>query len=45
MRASTPFDGGDYRKPLHEECLKHLGHKGNPGVTPEICGAGGERAE
>ena len=31
--------------PLHEECLKHHGHKGDPGVTPGTCGAVGERAQ
>ena len=30
--------------PLHEESLKHHGHKGNPKVTPGTCGAVGERA-
>ena len=25
--------------PLHEECLKHHGRKGDPGVTPGTCGA------
>ena len=33
------------RAPLHEECPKHRGHKGDPGVTPETCGAVGERAQ
>ncbi len=33
------------RAPLHEECLKHHGHKGDPGVTPGTCGAVGERAQ
>ena len=32
-----------YRVPLHEECSQHHGHKGDPGVTPESCGAIGER--
>ena len=31
--------------PLHEECPKHHGHKGGPGVTPGTCGAVGERAQ
>ena len=30
---------------LHEECPKHHGHKGDPGVTPETCGAIGERTQ
>ena len=30
--------------PLHEECSKHHGHKGDLGVTPQTCGAIGERA-
>ena len=30
---------------LHEECPKHHGHKGDPGVTPGTCGAVGERAQ
>jgi hypothetical protein len=29
--------------PLHEECLQHQGHKGDPGVTPGTCDAIGER--
>jgi hypothetical protein len=33
------------RTPLHEECLKYHGHKGDPGVTPRTCGAVGERAQ
>ena len=33
------------RAPLLEECPQHHGHKGNPGVTPETCGAIGERAQ
>jgi hypothetical protein len=34
------------RAPLHEECPKHHhGHKGDPGVTPETCGAVGERVQ
>ena len=31
--------------PLHRECLKHHGHKGDPGVTTRICGAIGERSQ
>ena len=31
--------------PLHEEYPQHHGHKGDPGVTPETCGAVGERAQ
>ena len=26
-------------------CPKHQGHKGEPGVTPGPCGAGGEKAQ
>ena len=33
------------RPPFHEECPKHHGHKGDPGVTPETYGAIGERAQ
>ena len=33
------------RAPLHEECPKHHGHKGDPGVTPGTCGAVGERGQ
>ena len=33
------------RAPLHEECPKHHGHKGDPGVTPGTCGTVGERAQ
>ena len=32
------------RTPLHEECMKHHGHKGDLGVTPGTCGAIGGRA-
>jgi hypothetical protein len=35
--------GGGCRAPLHEECLQHYGHKGDPGVTPGTCDAIGER--
>ena len=45
MRASTSFGGGDCRAPLHMECPKHHGHKGDPGVTPKTCDAVGERAQ
>ena len=31
--------------PLLMGCLKHQGHKGDPGVTPGTCGAVGERAQ
>jgi hypothetical protein len=31
--------------PFHEECPKHHGHKGDPGVTPGTCGPNGERAQ
>ena len=31
--------------PLHEECLQHDGHKGDPRVTPGTCGTMGERAQ
>ena len=34
-----------YRTPLHEQCPKHHGHKGDPTVTPITCGAVGERAQ
>ena len=30
--------------PLHEECPKHHGHKGDPEVTPKTCGAVGREA-
>ena len=30
---------GDCRAPLHEDCPKHHGHKGDPGVTLGTCGA------
>ena len=32
------------RAPLHEQCPKHHGHKGDPRVTPGTCGAVGENA-
>jgi hypothetical protein len=31
--------------PIHEECLQHHGHKGDPGVTLGTCDAIGERAQ
>ena len=31
--------------PLHEECMKHHGDQGDPGVTPWTCGAVCERAQ
>ena len=31
--------------PLHMECPKRQGHKGDPGMTPGTCGAVGERAQ
>ena len=31
--------------PLLEECPQHHGYKGDPRVTPETCGAIGERAQ
>ena len=31
--------------PLLKKCLQHHGHKGDPGVTPETCGAIGVRAQ
>jgi hypothetical protein len=34
-----------YRAPLHKGCPKHHGHKRHPGVTPETCGAYGEKAQ
>jgi hypothetical protein len=33
------------RAPLQNGCPKHHGHKGDPGVTPGTCGAGGEKAQ
>jgi hypothetical protein len=33
------------RAPLYKGCPKHHGHKGDPGVTPGTCGAGGEKAQ
>ena len=30
--------------PLKKKCPKHHGHKGDPEVTPETCGADGEKA-
>jgi hypothetical protein len=31
--------------PLHEECPKHHGHKGDMGMTPGTCDAIGEKAQ
>ena len=45
MRASTPFSGSECHPPFHEECLKHHGHKGDPGVTLGSCDTVGERAQ
>ena len=33
------------RTPLHEDCLKHHGYKGDPGVIPRTCSAVGARAQ
>jgi hypothetical protein len=33
------------RAPLQKGCPKHHGHKGNLAVTPETCGANGEKAQ
>jgi transposase InsO family protein len=41
--SSSPVGG--CRAPLHKGCPKHQGHKGDPGVTPGTCGAGGEKAQ
>ena len=35
----------DCHPPLHEDCLKYHGHKGDPRVIPKTCGAIGERAQ
>ena len=40
-----PVSSPSYHAPLHEECLQHHGHKGDPGVTPGTCGAISERAQ
>jgi hypothetical protein len=46
---AIPMDDEDLRQlcraPLHKGCPKHQGHKGDPGVTPGTCGAGGEKAQ
>ena len=34
-----------FRTPLHEECPKYHGHKGEPRMTPGTSGAIGERAQ
>jgi hypothetical protein len=36
---------GKCRAPLYKECPKHHGHKGDPGVIPEICRADDEKAQ
>ena len=36
---------GGWQSPLHEECPKHHGHKGDPGVTPTICRVVGKMAQ
>ena len=35
----------DCRAPLHKECMKHHGHKGDLEVTLGTCGADGEMAQ
>ena len=40
-----PPAGKECHAPLLEECPQHHGHKKDPGVTPETCGAIGERAQ
>ena len=43
--ASQPTWHMGCRTPLHEECLQHHGHKGDPRVTLGTCDAIGERAQ
>src|ERR1700738_2236889 len=43
--AGWTLEKANCRAPLHEECPKHHGHKGDPGVTPGTCGAVGKRAQ
>ena len=45
MWASTPYGGGECHAPLHMECPKHQGHKGNSAMILKTCGAVGERAQ
>lgn len=45
IRASTLSGGGECRTFFYMECLKHIGHKGDPKVTLRTCGIGGERAQ
>ena len=45
MRASTPFGGGKCHTPFHKECPRPHGPKGDPRVTPKICGTVGERGQ
>ena len=40
---SSSLVGGLVSRTSPKGCPKHHGHKGDPGVTPETCGAGGER--
>jgi hypothetical protein len=44
MKASTPFGEVECHAHLHEECLKHHGHRKSK-ITPGICGTVGERAQ
>ena len=45
MSASIPLGGGECRAPLLEECRQYHGHREDAEVTPETCGAIGERAQ
>jgi hypothetical protein len=39
------INNGRMSRTSPKECPKHQGHKGDPGVTPGTCGAGGEKAQ
>jgi hypothetical protein len=46
QKSKLQLKGGvECRAPLQKGCQKHHGHKGDPGVTPGTCGAGGEKAQ
>jgi hypothetical protein len=44
LESEEEISEGECRAPLQKGCPKHQGHKGDPGVTPGTCGAGGEKA-
>jgi hypothetical protein len=45
LRTIPNYKYAECHAPLQKGCPKHHGHKGDPGVTPGTCGAGGEKVQ